>query len=168
MRMTPTRMRDTGIVVGSVFALAAGFALSLPPRSEARPPVYLSQAAAFGDLEVRPRVWTSAGVGASVYIVDMRRWRHWGSRAASARGRARLNDCEPSCAGGTVHHYPARLEAFRIRRCRAPSGRRYREYTRVRYRIRFPKNNAFGQPAGWERRTLTSRSSCKRTNFPTR
>jgi hypothetical protein len=40
------------------------------------------------------------------------RWRHWNSRRARGRGRARINTCEPICATGKIVRGPVRLRMF--------------------------------------------------------
>ena len=32
------------------------------------------------------------------------RWRHWNAKVARGTGRARINTCNPSCAGGAIVH----------------------------------------------------------------
>jgi hypothetical protein len=40
-------------------------------------------------------------------------WRHWNSRRAYGRGRARINTCNPSCAAGNIVHGRSRLTMFK-------------------------------------------------------
>src|SRR5215211_2282672 len=64
------------------------------------------------------------------------RWRHWNKPVARARGIARVNDCNPSCADGTYHRLPARVALSKLRRC--PPGERHNGfygYKRISFRI---------------------------------
>lgn len=54
------------------------------------------------------------------------RWRGWGRPAAVGRGAAVLNDCTPSCVGGTFREYPVLVKLERIKPCRG-----LRQYTRL-------------------------------------
>jgi hypothetical protein len=54
---------------------------------------------------------------------------HW---KATLAPRARVNDCRPSCAGGTIHRRPVRVRLDRRRYC--PRGDAH-AYTRMRYRL---------------------------------
>jgi hypothetical protein len=40
-------------------------------------------------------------------------WSSWGRHEARARGIARVNDCRPSCAEGTLHNYKATVRLHR-------------------------------------------------------
>jgi hypothetical protein len=65
-------------------------------------------------------------------ILNSMRWPRWGGKVARGRGTARVNDCRPSCAGGTVHRRPVRVWLDRCRHC--PDGDAY-AYGRMRYRL---------------------------------
>jgi hypothetical protein len=41
------------------------------------------------------------------------KWRHWGSKVARAKGKARGNDCIPNCAAGTIGYGTATLRIYR-------------------------------------------------------
>jgi hypothetical protein len=43
-------------------------------------------------------------------------WENWGRRRARGTGRARVNTCEPSCAGGEIVRGTARLKMFKRHR----------------------------------------------------
>jgi len=47
------------------------------------------------------------------------RWRTWGSATATATGTARVNDCQPDCAGGHFHDYAIMATASALTRCGA-------------------------------------------------
>jgi hypothetical protein len=65
------------------------------------------------------------------------RWRSWGKPKARARGKAAVNNCRPSCAGGKfIRRRGARAIAYRLRKgdCHGEPARFY-----TRTRMRFPK-----------------------------
>jgi hypothetical protein len=41
------------------------------------------------------------------------KWRHWGSKVARAKGRARGNNCIPNCAAGTIGYGTATMHIYR-------------------------------------------------------
>ncbi len=43
-------------------------------------------------------------------------WTGFGGTKASGQGLMWLNDCKPSCAGGSFQHYPAKVQASSIRK----------------------------------------------------
>lgn len=49
-------------------------------------------------------------------------WANWGRRRARGTGRARVNTCEPSCAGGEIVRGRAKLKMFKRHR---EGGRRF-------------------------------------------
>ncbi len=53
-------------------------------------------------------------------------WTGWGAPTTVATGVAVLNDCTPTCVGGTFRRYPARVKLERIRPCAG-----LRQYTRL-------------------------------------
>jgi len=59
------------------------------------------------------------GCGDFGSYVDHLKWADWGNQRAHGHGKFQLNDCKPSCADGTVHHYAAkaRLHNPQITRC---------------------------------------------------
>jgi hypothetical protein len=57
-----------------------------------------------GRLAQRPRT-----IAFSDVTITRLRWSHWGARAATARGRARVNLCDPSCAAGRTASGPIRV-----------------------------------------------------------
>jgi hypothetical protein len=66
---------------------------------------------------VRPPriVLTCADAG---LIAQRLRWSSWGGPVAKGEGTIRYNDCDPSCAGGQIHHVPGTLRMTTIRHCR--------------------------------------------------
>jgi len=64
-----------------------------------------------GEAVPRPSdiVLTCADAGISLIRLA---WRDWGAARAVAAGIRRQNDCEPDCADGHFHNYPARVVAY--------------------------------------------------------
>lgn len=105
---------------------------------------------------VRPKQWDLGCTGVS--DLDRMAWHTWGGPTASGSGVTQLNNCSPSCAGGTVQEFPVDAAAFRIRKCRTNNGKVGRHYTRVRLVYELPPDNLFGRSGG--RQDLTYRLSC--------
>jgi hypothetical protein len=40
-------------------------------------------------------------------------WKHWNSKVARGKGRARINTCDPNCAAGAIVHGTAKLAMFK-------------------------------------------------------
>lgn len=122
LRVTGGRTRRFGIAalvsgIGLVAAIAAGAsaAASLPVS-----PTYLSATAAYNGLQVEPARITFTGDGSGflsgAHARDQSsgiRWTKWTRRLALGTGFEQLNDCSPSCAGGTFHGFPVRIELWR-------------------------------------------------------
>ena len=53
----------------------------------------------------------------SNFRVTKIRWNAYGTSAANGSATARVNDCEPDCAGGTFRKYPATVRLTRVRQC---------------------------------------------------
>ena len=87
-----------------------------------------------------------ADANAKITKID---WEHWGADHGTGKGTGRFNDCDPSCAQGHFHSYPANVRAFRPRICER-SGKR--EYTRFKYVFTDKK------PAGYPRKNIQIRS----------
>jgi hypothetical protein len=73
-------------------------------------------------LAVRPAVITYTGDGTGLLGGARVRtghtgihWTSWGASTAHGTGYDQLNDCNPSCAGGTYHGYAVRIEMWRPR-----------------------------------------------------
>jgi hypothetical protein len=115
-------MRRLLIVAMSATTLAA--ALDMPAGAGAR--TYMPDCQS--KLRYQPRSVTvfCADGGMRVRRID---WTSWGDdRARGDSRRAFANDCQPSCAEGTIHRYRVRLLLRRVERC--PSGKR--AFTRMR------------------------------------
>jgi hypothetical protein len=76
-------------------------------------------------------------------------WSHWGHDYAKGKGRAKVNDCDPSCADGHFHSYPVKVRAERPHHCE-DYGKR--EWRRLRWRFTDKK------PAGVPRRDKQDRA----------
>ena len=106
------------------------------------------------EVEQHPRTWTTGGLAGSAWMEDLA-WRRWGRHRTIGVGTGRIDDCSPTCAGGTLLYYPGRLVLSRVRSCHGPDGT-LRVYTRTRYEVDYPANNPLGQRAGWDTHTFTS------------
>ncbi len=67
------------------------------------------------------------------FYVNHLRWKHWGSPRATGRGTAHVNNCNPSCAGGTFHDYRGKLQLRKIKLCSSDG---HLHYTQVRFSYR--------------------------------
>lgn len=158
MTLSRSAARKGTAVAAMAVALLAGTA------SDAQARTYMVDGG-WQRLVFKPVNWAAGGVGASARMEDIS-WKSWGSRRASARGTTVNNDCDPSCAEGTIVRYPGSLRLDRPASCRY-NGRTYRFFRRVRYTINLPEDNAFDMPAGpstttftWSKRDLDRRSTC--------
>jgi hypothetical protein len=90
------------------------------------------------------------GCGDFSSYVDHLRWTDWGHQRARGHGKLQLNDCTPSCADGTFHHYPAkaRLHDPELTRC---NGRRVLLFTKMG--LRFPHRKP-PNPGQWRSNDL--------------
>lgn len=93
-----------------------------------------------------PTDWSSGCLGGSANLGQLS-WQGWETPAATATGVIHYNDCEPSCAEGTIFDYPAELRVEQIKRCASPLGPQA-YYTVFTLTIDFPPENAADQPAG--------------------
>ena len=107
-------------------ALTAVFATGTVASASAR--VYVFDGG-YQKLVYKPTSWAAGGVGASARMEKLR----WSS-GRTARGTAANNNCDPTCAEGSIIREPGSMSWSRPRMCTSPSGSRYRYYTRVRYR----------------------------------
>ena len=111
-------------------AVATAIAMALASTAGAATPVRLPACGStwYGG-EVAPETWDRGCTG-SADLADMV-WERWGARSAVGHGVTMINDCDPSCADGSVSEAPARARVSRIRRCRDDRGRVRRFYTRI-------------------------------------
>jgi hypothetical protein len=102
---------------------------------EGGPPVYVGarpgipvEAIPFGDRRVRPAILETSGDAVATRL----RWQDWGASETVARGVARVNSCEPSCARGRLTRRPgvvATLGDLRDGACRGRAARFYAHAT---------------------------------------
>ncbi|HZQ16783.1 MAG TPA: hypothetical protein VFA82_08430 [Gaiellaceae bacterium] len=119
MRATAT-LAAAVMLAGAAAGTVAGGARTLPSFTPC-PPVKPS---------VRPTTVVVA-CGDGNFFLGGLRWSRWTGRSAFATGTAHANDCNPYCAAGRFHTYPASLQLTRPRTC--AHGRR--EFTRFTYRF---------------------------------
>ncbi len=94
------------VAVTAASGLSAATAVSSPR-------VYIAPGFYAGDAVYRPaKFWAS---GDATLLFRSIKWSHYGSTSATATASGGINDCEPSCAGGTMHYYKARLRMSRVR-----------------------------------------------------
>ncbi|HZC12902.1 MAG TPA: hypothetical protein VE270_02680 [Thermoleophilaceae bacterium] len=99
------------------------------------PPVYVGaqpgipvEAIPFGDRPARPAILETSGDAVATRL----RWQGWGAPETVARGVARVNSCEPSCARGRLVRRPgvvATLGDLRDGACRGRAARFYAHAT---------------------------------------
>jgi hypothetical protein len=122
MRIRITRARAAAAALGAAAAIATA-ACSAPAPATAmamRAPAAAAATATVTPVIVRcgglgqrrpgEYVLTCAGSGAGLTGLQ---WASWGRSAAFAAGRITINDCVPSCVGGTGHAFPALVALWR-------------------------------------------------------
>ncbi len=128
-------MRRLWLVIGLAVVAAVGGAATVAltsregaPSSGAatRPRIALPNC--LGKPVITPRQVTLS-CGDAGFSVDRLRWTGWGESFAAGRGRARVNDCDPSCADGQVHVFPAVLIASERQTCSGGT----RAYRKIEY-----------------------------------
>jgi hypothetical protein len=102
--------------VTSRLALAAALlALGAVPASAQEATSYYSDCGTA--LAIKPRTITVFCADGGM-VVQRIRWSRWNQQGATGTSRrALVNDCEPSCADGTVHRYRVRLKLSRPQAC---------------------------------------------------
>jgi len=112
-------MRKLVVLLAALVATAALAATELPAQA-ARPRDPAAQAvkptlvvASCTHLAVKPRRVVVTCADGGIYVV-FRHYRFWTRTAAQGRGVYWINDCKPSCAGGTFHHHRAHLRLARV------------------------------------------------------
>ena len=108
-----------GCLLGAMVIVAAGASASgtLPVS-----PTSLGATAAADGLQVKPATITYTGDGTGLLggrnVRDRNSgidWTQWTANVALGSGFNQLNNCTPSCAGGTFRGYPVRIELWRPR-----------------------------------------------------
>jgi hypothetical protein len=97
------------VVLAGILAVAIAATATAAPRVYYRLPN--------GQAKVAP-----TRIGFSDLTLTRIRWDGWGGRRATGTGRARMNTCVPSCAGGEIVRGTATLKVFRRQR---EGGRRF-------------------------------------------
>lgn len=62
---------------------------------------------------VAPKTYVLACGDGNTWLQQLR-WKHWGSRTATATGRGFVNTCTPSCAAGRPATYPVLVTVSRL------------------------------------------------------
>jgi hypothetical protein len=89
--------------------------------------VYVAPGFSAGGAVYRPsKFWAS---GDATLLFRSIRWSHYGRHSASGAATGEINDCEPDCADGQMHPYPARIDLGGVKRT---CGRLF--YTRLHIR----------------------------------
>lgn len=106
------------VAVGIGVAAAGASALGTLPVS----PTFLNAGVAYNGLQVEPATITYTGDGTGFLggaNVRNRKsgihWTKWTTHAALGTGFNQLNNCNPSCAGGTFSGYRVKIELWRPR-----------------------------------------------------
>lgn len=94
-----------------LIALSAGCTSQSTPHTTT-PPGYLACIyLAYGctgttnGLQIKPKEMQLSG-DATLFVNEIR-WHGWGTTMATGRGTAKADDCDPNCATGKFHYYPA-------------------------------------------------------------
>jgi hypothetical protein len=124
--------------------LVAILAAALPAEAGAKRRTYMGRFvdAAFAlPKPFKPRQLHPFSADDNAYLYGLR-WSRWGRGTARARGKAKANDCNPSCAEGHfVRKRGARARGYRLRSGTC-HGKAARFYTRAR--LRFPPGLGLG------------------------
>lgn len=96
------------IVAGLLSAVAVTGTAAVPASAPTRP-VSSAGSTVVVDCTLHPRVrphefLLACGDGSSA--LEGLRWSQWNATGAAGNGRHLLNDCTPTCVGGTWHAYP--------------------------------------------------------------
>ncbi len=85
-------------------------------------PTFLRATTAYDGLQIKPATITYTGDGTGLLggsnVRDQKSgidWTKWTSDLALGSGFNQLNNCTPSCGGGTFHGYPVKIEMWRPR-----------------------------------------------------
>lgn len=94
-------------ILASALALTAGAAPATATSAAGSVPQAAGRTRVLANcthLAVKPRRVVVACADGGIYVV-FRHYRSWRHLVARGRGVYSFNDCKPSCAGGTFHHY---------------------------------------------------------------
>jgi len=102
------------VILLTACSLVAGCSASAAPSAGPSPVRHLVCTEAAGNcsaetMQAKPRVMYLSGDG-TLYVVGIT-WSHWGTSTATGKGTAKADNCQPNCAQGTRHPYPATIIA---------------------------------------------------------
>ncbi len=91
-------------------APATAMAMRAPATATVTVTPVIVRCGALGQRRPAEYALTCAGTGADLAGLQ---WASWGLSSAFAAGRIDINDCVPSCVGGTGHAFPALVALWR-------------------------------------------------------
>jgi hypothetical protein len=100
-------------LVAAALAAAALFALAAIPAGGATKVLFPSDC---GKPSYKPTSIVVACGDANNRVTKIR-WESYGTKAASGRGTAKVNDCKPNCVSGKVKSYPAVVTLTKPKNC---------------------------------------------------
>jgi hypothetical protein len=114
--------------------LVALLMLAVPASASAK--TYLGGCSPNAHAKYKPkRILFSCGSGG--IRIKGAKWSSWRARRARGRGRARVNDCNPNCAQGTIRTYRVRLRLSKAVTCQIGPRRQFTLVTLI-FRNRRP------------------------------
>jgi hypothetical protein len=132
-------IRVRGLALASAVALSVlGLATAVAPAAVAAPktpkPV-LVDCITKGAVEPTMFIITCAdGNDALEHLT----WSHWGAATASGKGTEFLNNCVPTCVGGTFHKFGVKIALSRVRPRPHHRGQRYFTRMKLTYTKKVP------------------------------
>jgi hypothetical protein len=150
-----TKRRITAILVPLLAAIgiAAGTAAATtgsghktvrvavsPARPATRPEVFNCQKA-----QVKPGSFTLTCADGNDYLSHLS-WSSWTASSASGTGTDMVNDCQPYCAAGKFHSYPANVVFWRSVPVPGHPGQHYFSRVTLRFPGARPPVYSHGQP----------------------
>jgi hypothetical protein len=99
-------MKITGVALfGAALAAAAAPALAAPSHPT-RTPTAAVVLDCSGKAQTQPGTYLVDCGDGNNYVTDLH-WTGWGTDTATATGSDHANDCQPNCAAGAFHQFPA-------------------------------------------------------------
>jgi hypothetical protein len=89
--------------------------VSITPPAPAHHRTFFAQGHDFRDTARKPHTLRISGDG-TLFVKHMQ-WSTWSKDKAAGHGTAALNNCKPSCAGGTFSHYPVSVHLSKPTKC---------------------------------------------------
>ena len=96
----------------------------------AKPTTYAPKACAKPRIE--PRLIIIACGDAGFYL-KVKRWSYWNGREAGGKAKVFVNDCVPSCAGGTFRKYRAKVRLTKPRKRTCGGRRGVRMFQKIKF-----------------------------------